>query len=378
MGNKVTFYVDPQSYGNLARYDYNLLSNMTGKIFFIGSKLYDFRPLDKIQRKMIFSYSKYKNPILKTISYLCSLLLLFLLICKHRPSCVHIQWFKIPSLDYHYYKLLKSLFHLRIIHTAHNVLPHNTGERYAEIYNKLYHLADIVIVHTENTKKEIAKKFLLDREKLCVIRHGLLHLDYDKEEYLRVEEEMKQKYQLNGKFIFVSLGEQSHYKGFDIITKAWLLTPELRENEKITLVLAGTIVKEDISEISQCSNVIIQNRFISEEEFIFWLHQADVYLLLYREISQSGAMLTALSEHVPVLVSDHEGLTEPLSVASVGWKLKELSPEYLSTKMKELIDSRDIVQAVKADIESWKKIEKYFSWESISKSTQELYSVSAS
>lgn len=378
MKNNTVFYIDPQSYGNLARYDYNLLSNMTDNIVFVCSRLYDFRPLNNVTSLPVFSYSKYKNSILKTFSYLCSMLWLFFYICKYQPSCIHIQWFKIPAFDYHYYKFLKSLFHFRIIHTAHNLLPHNTGNKYLAVYNRLYRLSDGIIVHTNDTKEKMITTFGIESTKVHVVRHGLLHLDYDAEKYLEVKKRLNNVHNLDGKFVFVSLGEQSHYKGFDIITNAWLSTPELRDNERIALVLAGTVVNEDISEISKCHNVIVNNSFIEEEEFIFWLHRADTYLLAYREISQSGALLTALAEHVPVLVSDLGGLTEPFQVANVGWKIEELSVKCLAERMKYLIAHPEESLSIRTDDDAWDKIEEFYSWNSISKTTQDLYFVSAS
>ena len=368
-----TLFIDPQSYNGLAKYDYYLLSNMTGDIIFVCSKLYNFKKLENIKSVPIFSYNKYTNTLAKTFSYMWSMLWLLVLLVKLKPACIHIQWFKIPTFDYYYFRLLKSCLHFRLVHTAHNVLPHDTGQRYFAIYNKLYHLSDEIIVHTQKTKEEMVQAFHLSETKLHVIKHGIMNFEYQEQDYVNLKISLENKYDLNNKFIFVSLGEQNHYKGFDLITKAWLSTPELKDNKNVLLVMAGVVKDQDASTISKCDNVILHDDYISEEEFVFWLRKADLYLFLYRQISQSGALLTAISEHVPILVSDIEGLTEPLKVSDVGWKIEDLSPENIAEAMKSIIAHPEKIQAIKDDNLAWAKLDDYYSWIPISRQTQEVY-----
>ena len=134
-------YVDPMSYNNLAIYDKNLLSNIQEEVMFIGNVKYKG---DKLGDKMrlIFTYSKYN--IFKSLFYIFNFLQLFLIILKEIPKVIHIQWFKLPSFDFIYIKLLKFI-KIKIVHTAHNVLTHNSGDKHIVIYNKLYNKVDQII-----------------------------------------------------------------------------------------------------------------------------------------------------------------------------------------------------------------------------------------
>lgn len=138
-------YVDPMSYNNLAIYDKNLLSNIKQEVLFIGNVKYKG---DKLGDKMrlIFTYSNFKYDIFKSLFYIFNLLQLLLIILKESPKVIHIQWFKLPSFDFIYIKLLKFIKpKIKIVHTAHNVLPHNSGDKHIGIYNKLYNKVDQII-----------------------------------------------------------------------------------------------------------------------------------------------------------------------------------------------------------------------------------------
>ena len=52
------YYVDPQSYQNLAVYDHSLLSNMAGAdITYYANVRYDHLPLPNVKMRKVFSYS---------------------------------------------------------------------------------------------------------------------------------------------------------------------------------------------------------------------------------------------------------------------------------------------------------------------------------
>jgi len=360
---------------NLAMYDYGVLSNVGMNVHYICSKYYDYSHVSNniIQHK-IFAYNKITNPALKMFSYVWSYIRIFFLIIYLKPLLIHIQWFKVPYFDYYYYKLIKRLFGVKLIYTAHNILPHNTGVRYLNIFRKTYTLVDGIIVHSENTKKELSSLCCIPQEKIFVIPHGLLRMEYDDDMLKQNEVYYKKKYDIDGKIVFTSLGEQSPYKGIDLIADVWLNTPELRDNNRLKLLIVGKQKNVDLKELMQVENVVAINQQISNEEFIYLLHNSDVYLLPYRKISQSGALFTALAECTPVVVSDAGGLSEPISVAKVGWVIKADSKEALQHQLLYLSTHCDEIRDIKEDKTKWETIHDKYSWESISLQTAAIYS----
>ena len=367
-------YIDPQSSGNLAAYDHGVLCKVSSPILYICSRHYDYLDMaDNIQMCPVFNYNKISNPLLKLMSYMWSMLQLFWLIVRKRPSLIHIQWLRIPHFDYVFYWLVKLLLKTKIIFTAHNVLPHNTGDRYKGIYRKMYRLVNHIIVHAEATRQEIQRDFNVEPYKISVIHHGTLKMSIDSNELKRQETDYMQKYKTEGKIVFTSLGEQSHYKGIDLLIDIWQHTPELNTNEGLQIIFAGKNVGIDFSPISDFENVTIIDERISNEEYYFLLRRTDVYLLPYRKISQSGALFTAMEQHVPMIVSDAGGLAEPLAFANIGWKIKAGDKESLRQILMHLAAHPNEIKKVRNNTEGWETVCEKYNWKAISQQTDLLY-----
>ena len=371
---KKIFYIDPQSMNNLSEYDYSVTKEIDCEIIYLCSKYYDYKINPKLKYIYVFKYNYIKNVFQKSLSYVISLIYIAILIIKYKPVLVHIQWFKIPKLDYLFWKVVKKIFRIKIIHTAHNVLPHNTGNTYYDIYRKIYkNLSDKIIVHSTNTQEELCGLFHIEKEKVAIIRHGLLKMKYNEFEYKNQFRNSPLYEIIQDKIVFTSLGEQSYYKGSDLIIKTWLKTPQLNQSDKCVLVMAGKFDKIDYKKIENHKNVFIKNQRISNEEYMFWLKHTDAYLLPYRIISQSGALLTALSEHLPVITTNVGGISEPISIANIGWNIGDAKIENLQKTLLNILHSPEEILNIKKDDEGWKKIEKFYDWRKISKETELLY-----
>lgn len=359
---------------NLSEYDYSVTKEIDCEIIYLCSKYYDYKINPKFKYIYVFKYNYIKNVFRKSLSYVISLIYIAILIIKYKPVLVHIQWFKIPKLDYLFWKVVKKIFRIQIIHTAHNVLPHNTGNTYHDIYRKIYkNLSDKIIVHSANTQEELCGLFHVEQEKVAIIKHGLLKMKYNEIEYKNQFRNSPLHEIIQNKIVFTSLGEQSYYKGSDLIIEAWFKSPQLNQSDKCVLILAGKFDKIDYKKIENYKNVYIKNQRISNEEYMFWLKHTDAYLLPYRTISQSGALLTALSEHIPVITTNVGGISEPISIAHIGWNIGDAKIENLQKTLLNILHSPEEILNVKKDDEGWKKIEKFYDWRKISKETELLY-----
>ncbi|MDD7317455.1 MAG: glycosyltransferase [Prevotella sp.] len=368
------FYIDPQSYSNLSIYDYNLLSHFDKQnLLYLHSKKYDYKSIEGWNEKPVFIYNSIAGQHLKALSYVWSYIRIFFLIALYKPKVVHMQWFKLPGFDHLFVKLTKKLFGTQYVFTAHNVLPHNTGNRHAGIYRKLYHAVNRIIVHTPATVKEIVSKFDIPENKITVIPHGILQPDIDEQLYRQSVGTWNRKYDTKGKIVFSSLGEQSRYKGIDLLAEVWAQTPELRDNDNLLLLIVGKQVNIDLSALSACNNVIMENSRISNEEFYYLLKHTDVYVLPYRNISQSGALLTALSTRTPFAATNVGGLCDPLKVAPVGWEISGTTFKDIQQQLVNISMSPEKIRAIKNSHDDWEKINDYYAWKHISHATMTLY-----
>ena len=368
-------YVDPQSMLNLANYDHHLLTNIEADdIHYVCSKFYDYRPLPpNVHQHRLFRYNHLGSKTAKAVSYMFSYLTLLFCLLRWQPQVVHIQWLRIPAFDLFFYKLIKRLLHTRIVFTAHNILPHDSGDRYKWTMEKFYRLTDKVIVHTNTTRNDLLAMFHLPADKVTVIPHGILDLNCDEQKLHEAEEQLDRHYQLEGKMVFASLGHQYYYKGVDVIAKVWAETPELRDNPHCRLLFVGRNRGVDLSVAEGIANVTIEDRLLSDEEFYYLLRHTDVHLLTYRNISQSGLLLTAISTQTPILVTDIGGLTEPLSIAPIGWVLPQLDEEHVRQQLLWFLHHPEEIEKVKNDKASWQRVHQNYDWKNIGRETQDVY-----
>lgn len=375
--SKHIFFVDPQSMINLAKYDYYLLEGVDLPVTYFCSKYYDFEINPRLTYKHVFRYNHLATNSQKAISYVISWIQILAYAVSKRPKVVHIQWFRIPRLDLLMVRLLQRVVGAKVVFTAHNVLPHQGNEiKATDVFSKAYAAFDRVIVHSQVTKDELVSTFRIDAGKVEVIRHGILPIDNAKDSYSQTEHDYDTKYAaLKGKTVFAALGYQNHYKGTDLLATVWASTPALRDSRDTMLVIIGKVNDKsmDLSMLAQCDNVICDNRRIPDEEFLYLLRHTSVYVLPYRDISQSGAMLTAIAEHIPLLVTDVGSLAEPLSIAPVGWKMQKASEQELQEALLYLASHKEIIRAIHDDSASWAKVCKFYDWAAISHQTQQLY-----
>lgn len=371
------YFIDPMSYNNLELYDKSLISNKSEKfeILFFCNKRFTGEDLAGVSLNKVFNYSNMPKH-LKPLSYILSLIKILFFSISSKPNIVHIQWFKLPVFDYYFYYLLK-IFNpkTKLIHTAHNVLPHTPRKNDKKNYIKLYNLVDSIIVHTENSQEElnILLKTKDSENKVVVIPHGLLSYPIDE---TLVNEKIKSLDFLhlkNGKIVFSCLGYQNHYKGIDIVVDLWLNSPKFRNNNKIILLIAGKGYIPRLNEIQQLENTYIINNFLDDITFLSYLKLSDVILLPYRKISQSGLLLTAMNYKKPVIASNIGGLKDPFKFGKIGWLIESYNSMELNDVINSIIEEPQILTKIKTDANLWNLIEKHYSWTEIQVKTFKLY-----
>ena len=371
---KKLVFVDPQSYRNLSMYDYSLLKGMKEyKVVYCCSKQYDGPKLDNVEFRPIFTYRQEMNPLVKVVSYLCSLLKLVTILKYVRPDVLHIQWWKQWNIDYFFLSIYKK-FAKQIIFTAHNLVPHNSGDSMKNKCMKYYHKVDKIIVHDNNSKKELINDFQVSEDKIAVIAHGILEFSVNEAEVKSVMNKIFTKYSLKDKLVFASMGGQSPYKGTDLICDAFLSSEYLKNNVDVFLIIAGAGNIATPDRFKECNNVWVANYSLSDSEFQSIMRLTDVMLLPYRKISQSGVLLTSIQNQIPFAVTPMGGLAEPLELAPVGWIVSSPTIDSVKECMEGL--TKDIVKtkAVNTNQQIWDLVKEKYNWEYISIQTEEFYS----
>ena len=369
-------YVDPQSYNNLSKYDVNLLKTIKGmRVIYVCSVLLDQRCPEEAEVRKIFYYNMKTGSVRKAASYILSMLCLMAIILKERNSVVHLQWSKIPFVDFLFVKGIQSLTGSSVVFTAHNVVPHGqTGKRNYWL-GLLYRVVDAIMVHTTSAKELISARFSVSKRNIWVIPLGLMSLRNTAESPHKSK--IREFCQHDG-IIFCFFGRGSSYKGLDVLLGAWLrLDPSIKLSAR--LVVIGKMdpgLRERLKPImSEChESILVIDEFVPEGDLYTAVECSDVIVFPYNEISQSGALLSVLGLRKPVVVSDLPGLTEPLKIGKIGWIFKGGSSN-LANLLTFLVENPNAIIESQTDIDSWQAVTAFYAWERIGKQVSKLYNV---
>jgi glycosyltransferase involved in cell wall biosynthesis len=215
---------------------------------------------------------------------------------------VHFQWLAVQHIDGRLLPSGRSSSGARrpLVLTAHDILPREArpGQRAAQ--RRLYEQFDAIVVHSEHGRRRLTDELGVDPERAHVIAHGVFeHLAADGADT-----------QIAAPFatdlpVVLCFGLMRPYKGIDLLLEAW------RGIEGAELWIAGA-PRMDISALSAGAppGVRFVPRFIGDDELPAYFRRADLVVLPYREIDQSGVLFTALAFGKPLLLSDVGGFPE--------------------------------------------------------------------
>lgn len=253
-----------------------------------------------------------KRLIKATESFINYLYIFFIFIFK-KPDIIHFQWLpfsEICSLELPILRFYRLCFpKSKKILTIHNVYPHNYGKQqqiqYRKRFVKLAALFDGFIVHTENTKREVAKNFSIEEKKIRVIHHGIFEPDLSS---ITSVDKPTNKYRL------ISYGHQDPYKGTDLLLDAVSLLPkELKDRIELSIVGRGNDSYLNVlKQKGEGLNVDWKLFFVDDKTLYQEILKSDAIVLPYRNISQSGVLLLALFFDKPIICSDLPAFVETL------------------------------------------------------------------
>ena len=210
---------------------------------------------------------------------------------------VHFQWLSVQQLDGWLLPRSRPL-----VLTAHDVLPREGSARRRAAQRALYQRFDAVVAHSEHGRTRLIGELGVDAERVHVIPHGAFA-------HLAEQPETPPPF-VTDKRVVLFFGLLRPYKGIDVLLDAW------RGIDDAELWIVG-MPRMDISALraSAPPGVRFVARFVTDEQLPAYFRRADLVVLPYREIEQSGVLFTALAFGKPLLLSDVGGFAE---VAALG------------------------------------------------------------
>lgn len=278
-----------------------------------------------------------------------------------------------------WYKMLGK----RIVYTAHNI---NEGERDNNdtLLNRLtlkflYKFVDHIFVHTDKMQLQLIEGFQISDSKITVIPFGINNVlprsgltEMEAKHVLNVADHHK---------TLLFFGIISPYKGLDILIIALSL---LRcEGNDWRLIIAGSVKKghnvywdgiEDTIAKHDLNGTIMRSiEFIPDENVERYFKAADVAILPYRHIFQSGVLLLAYNFGLPVIAADVGALRDSIVEGETGFVCQPENPEDLARTISAYFES-DLYKNLKVNR---KKIIDYaneqYSWRTVGEITRTVY-----
>jgi glycosyltransferase involved in cell wall biosynthesis len=301
------------------------------------------------------------------------------------PKIFHILWnnkfeFFDRTLLMMYYKVMGK----KVVLTAHNV---NAGRRDSKdsLFNRRtlrlqYGLADHIFVHTEKMKNELLERFHVAESAITIIPYGINNAVPDTD--LTSAQAKRLLGIREGEKTILFFGAIKPYKGLEHLVAAF--QPIANTQAQYRLIIAGerkrgceeywAKIQQAIERDSSRQQVIQKIEFIPDEETELYFKAADVAVLPYTEIFQSGILFLAYSFGLPVIATNVGSFGEDIVEGRTGFVCKPCDADDLRAAIQKYFDS-DLFKELE---ERRQEIRDYahakHSWEVVGDLTRNVYS----
>jgi len=270
----------------------------------------------------------------------------------------------------------------KLVYTAHNIneRARDGGDTRINRWslNFLYNIVDHIIVHTERMKQQLIDEYHVAEGKVTVIPHGIY--DVIPQSPLTRQDARKKLNLRDDERTILFFGNIAPYKGLEYLL---LSLARLKLSGVLyKVIIAGRIkdcsaywreIEEIIDEYGLEGDLIRRTEFIPDEDIEIYFKAADLLVLPYTYIYQSGILFLAFNFGVPVVASDVGSLKEDIVEGRTGYICKPKDAEDLARKIEQYFTS-DLFNGLegnRAKIIAYAN-EKY-SWASVGQKTYAVY-----
>ena len=328
-----------------------------------------------------------QRPDASLVSKIARVLLYYVRLIRYastaRPKIFHVLWnnkFELVdrTLLMIYYKLMGKT----VILTAHNV---NAGRRDStdSLLNRLtlriqYRLADHIFVHTEKMKSELGEDFGVRASAITVIPFGINNAVPDTG---LTPGEARQRLGITGdERVILFFGNIAPYKGVECLVAAFQQIVTRRGDYR--LIIAGrpkncekywNAIQETISRDVKRGRILLKIDYIPDDETEVYFKAADVLVLPYRQVYQSGVLFLGYRFGLPVIAADAGSLREDIIEGKTGFVCRPEDPVDLARAIETYFAS-DLFKDLSTRRQEIREyaMERY-SWDAVGHLTRNLY-----
>lgn len=272
----------------------------------------------------------------------------------------------IPVIDQYFIHKIKRTS--KLIFTVHDVIPPVKSFYWSyKSLKKIYDKSDILIVHSEQNKRELKEKFNVSTNKIVVIPHGI------EDDKSNLDTTIARKYlglDLNKKYLLF-FGGIRESKGLDILINA------LKGVDNCVLMITGSMPHgEKFNEYAELINkmgieTFEKVEYVLDEMIPYYYKASDIVVLPYKEFySQSGVLMQAITYKKPVIATDVAGFKEMIFKYNIGKVCIPNNVDDLNKKIVEIITECDELKKYTQGLD---RAAKNLSWNEVAKMHIRLY-----
>lgn len=282
---------------------------------------------------------------------------------KESIKIVHFQFYDLKVLNLMMLSMCK-MSGLKVVVTLHDIESFH-GKSNKTTQNLCFKRIDEIVVHNSICKDQLALK--LKNRDIHIIAHG---------HYLDFFDKLPSKPRETGTPLnLLFFGQIKEVKGLEIALEAISKLGDIKE--KVHLTIAGKTwhTKPEtylnlIKSLGIENNVTTRFEYIPNEELPDLFKEADLIVLPYKQIYQSGVLMMAMTLGRPCLTSNLDTFDDIITDGVNGYLFETEDSDSLANKIIEIEKNNQLDQIVK---NANQMIEKKLNWDTIANKTIGVY-----
>ena len=347
-----------------------LIQNKVDVTIYSNNKTF-FKSAENIKIENTFGdIFSYKGKLVNAIFFVSGIIKSYFRAKSSSHNFFHLHFFDFSILNF-FACFFSIFFKARLILTVHDIKPFSKKTNFL-LKKWCLFLADKIIVHNEFSKKQLLKEGM-NLNKVSVVPHGN-YLDFIKSKTNKII--AKKKFGLQNKKVIMFFGMIKEEKGLDILIKSFYKLRQIKKD--VILVIAGKNYKTNIKKYTKIidqldlkNSCVIHNKYIAENELCDYYGCADVMVLPYKIIFQSGVLMMSSSFNVPVIVSDLKPFVDIIEDQINGLVFKVNDVKSLTEKLIFSVNSIKKMNSYAKN--NFEKIKNQYDWTKIGKLNKDVY-----
>ena len=291
----------------------------------------------------------------------------------HGVKICHYHIFHINILVF-FDLILTKLLRMKVVYTVHDVISFDNKSSNSRLSRWIYQKANKILTHNKFSSDIFRSYYSGLNISAEIIPHGnYIQFLNDVPNKLSSRERLGLE---ENKKVLLFFGMIKKVKGLEILLKS--LKEVIKNNPDIFLVIAGRVWKNDFSEYQKIIDknnlqkyCLLHNNFIKHEDVDYYYSCADLVVMPYMRIYQSGVLLMSMSYKTPVLVSDLPPLTEVITDNKTGFVFETGNYRSLAKKINNIFSNLENLDRVTNN--ALELVNRKYDWREIGKNLKKVY-----